>query len=115
MLALVSSFRGLEGEYEEAIRIGGEALAAAEALGLEEFRAAALATRGFARIDLGDDGGIGDLEQSRRVAVGAGALPEAARACNNLGVVLYGRESLRGRSGCWRRRRRFRSERAMWT
>jgi class 3 adenylate cyclase/tetratricopeptide (TPR) repeat protein len=90
VLAQVSSFRGLDGEYEEAIRVAGEALVAADALGLDEVRAAALTTRGFSRMDAGDDAGIGDLEQSRDVALGAGALPEAARACNNLGVVLYG-------------------------
>ncbi|MGH3133893.1 MAG: hypothetical protein ACRDNY_09190, partial [Gaiellaceae bacterium] len=34
--------------------------------------------------------GNGDLEESRRVAIAAGAFLEAARACNNLGVRLYG-------------------------
>ena len=90
VLAQVSSLRGLDGDYEEAIRVGGEALAAAEALGLDEVRANALTTRGFARVDLGDDAGIGDLEESRRLALDAGALREASRACNNLGVALYG-------------------------
>ena len=90
VLAQVSSLRALEGEYEEAIRMAGEALAVAEALGLEDVRAAALTTRGFARNDLGHEDGIRDLEEGRRVALGAGASREASRACNNLGVALYG-------------------------
>ena len=90
VLAQVSSLKGLEGEHEEAIRVAGEALGVAEALGLDDVRAAVLTTRGFARHDLGDDAGIGDLEEGRRLALGAGAPREASRACNNLGVALYG-------------------------
>jgi class 3 adenylate cyclase/tetratricopeptide (TPR) repeat protein len=89
VLAQVASFRGLDGEQEDAIRVGGDALAVAEALGLDEVRAAVLTTRGFARADLGDDAGMDDLELSRQVALDAGALREASRACNNFGVALY--------------------------
>jgi len=90
VLAAVSAFAALEGEDEEAIRIGQDALAAADCLGLEGVRAAVLTTVGSARVELGDDAGLDDLEESRRVAVAGGALREAARACNNLAVTLYG-------------------------
>ena len=89
VLAGASGMHALEGEYEDAIRVGREALAAADRLGLDEVRAAALSTVGYARLGLGDDGGIADLEESRRVALQTGELREAGRACNNLAVVLY--------------------------
>jgi class 3 adenylate cyclase/tetratricopeptide (TPR) repeat protein len=88
--ALVAGFRGLEGDYEEAIRVGRDALAAADALGLEAARAAPLATIGAARVDLGDEAGLADTEEARRVALEAGELLEAARACNNIAVNLFG-------------------------
>jgi len=90
VLAAVSGFRLLEGENEEAISVGRNALDAADRLGLDEVRAAVLTTVGGARAELGDDAGLDDLEESRRVAVGRGALREGARACNNLAVMLYG-------------------------
>jgi predicted ATPase/class 3 adenylate cyclase len=89
VLAAVAGFSMLEGETEQAMRTGREALAVADRLGLDEVRAAALATIGAARIELGDVGGIADLEESGRLAVAAGAALDAARACNNLAVTLY--------------------------
>ena len=90
VLALVAGFRGLEGDHEEAIRVGREALAVADALGLDAARAAPLATIGAARVDLGDEAGAADTEEARRVALEAGELLEAARACNNSAVNLFG-------------------------
>jgi tetratricopeptide (TPR) repeat protein len=90
VLAQVSGFWALEGENEKAIEVGREALAAADGLGLEAVRAAVLTTVGGARTELGEDAGIADLEESRRLAEASGAALEAARACNNLAVVLYG-------------------------
>ena len=89
VLASVSGFRGLDGEFEEAIVIGREAFAAAERLGLDEVRATVLTTIGFARAALGDDSGVADMEESKRIALSCGALREAARAANNLAVELY--------------------------
>jgi tetratricopeptide (TPR) repeat protein len=88
VLAGVSGMHALEGRHEEAIRVGRDALAAADRHGLDEVRAAALTTVGMARAALGDDGGIADLEESRRVALHSGALHEAVRACNNLAMSL---------------------------
>ena len=89
VLAAASGFSLLEGDYDEAMRVGRDALAAAEALGLAEVRAAVLTTVGGARIELGDAAGVGDFEESRRLAEAAGATFDAARACNNLAVALY--------------------------
>ena len=88
-LAGIAGFRLLDGQYQDAIRIGVEALAVADRLGLEEVRAAVLVTVGGARLELGDDAGGDDLEESRRVALRAGTFVEAFRACNNLAVALY--------------------------
>jgi len=53
-IAAASRFRMLAAEEEEAIRLGREALAMAEELGLNDVRAAALNTLGCARVSLGD-------------------------------------------------------------
>ena len=95
VLAQVAGFLALDGDYEQAIRVGREALAAADGLGLETVRAAVLTTVGLARTGLGEDAGIADLDESRRVAESVGATLEAARACNNLAVVLYGNGELK--------------------
>jgi tetratricopeptide (TPR) repeat protein len=75
-------------ENDEAIRIGREALAMAEALGLDELRAHALNNIGVAKINLEDLTGLDDLERSIEIAVAARS-PEAARAYNNLGSVFW--------------------------
>lgn len=95
VLSGVASFRLLDGAFEEAVRVAEEVLEAAPELGLEEIGAAALTTLGGARIELGDEGGVADIEEGRRIAVGRGALREASRACNNLGVILYSVGELR--------------------
>ncbi len=95
VLAEVAAFRMLDGAFEEAVSVAGDVLEAAVPLGLEEVRAAVLTTLGGARIELGDEGGVADIEEGRRVALGRGALREASRACNNLGVILYGVGDLR--------------------
>jgi tetratricopeptide (TPR) repeat protein len=64
VLANVSRFLMLNRKDAEAIRVGREALAMAELLGLEELRAHALNNVGVARFHDGDRGGIADLEHS---------------------------------------------------
>jgi predicted ATPase/class 3 adenylate cyclase len=88
VLSQVARYRMLANENEEAIRIGGEALAMAEALGLEELQAHALDNIGVAKINLEDLTGLDDLERSVEIAVAARS-PEAARAYNNLGVTVW--------------------------
>jgi class 3 adenylate cyclase/tetratricopeptide (TPR) repeat protein len=87
-LAGLASFRYVDGDYEEALRVGLDALAIAEPLGLEEVRASVLTTVGGARLELGDEAGVLDLEESRRIVLRVGASIEGFRACNNLAVVL---------------------------
>jgi len=86
VLSQVSRYRMLADEFADAIRIGGEALAMAERLGLDEFRAHALNNIGTARVSLGDEGGLADLEQAAQLGLAVRS-PEAARALNNLAVA----------------------------
>jgi class 3 adenylate cyclase/tetratricopeptide (TPR) repeat protein len=86
VLSQVARYRMLADEFEDAIRIGSEALAMAERLGLDELRAHALDNIGTSRVSLGDETGISDLERAAELALAVRS-PEAARALNNLGTV----------------------------
>ena len=87
VLSQISRYRMLAGDAEEAIRIGEEALAMAEQLGLDELRAHALNNIGTAKSLSADPEGIGDLQRGLDIAVAARS-PEAARILNNLGAAL---------------------------
>jgi class 3 adenylate cyclase/tetratricopeptide (TPR) repeat protein len=87
VLSELSRYLMLAGENETAIRVGREALAMAEMLGLDDVRARALNNIGSTRCATGDAGGIGDLEQSVAIANALNS-PEVARAYNNLSTVL---------------------------
>ena len=87
VLGQVSRYRMLAGANEEAIQIGGEVLAMAEILDLQELRAHALNNVGTAKVNSGDLGGLDDIERSIEIALAIGS-PEAARACNNLGACF---------------------------
>jgi tetratricopeptide (TPR) repeat protein len=86
VLSRVASSLHVADESEEALRIGREALAIAEALGLADVVVHALTTIGGARCGLGDPGGVADFERSIQTALAANS-PEALRAYNNLAVV----------------------------
>ncbi|HUK44510.1 MAG TPA: AAA family ATPase [Gaiellaceae bacterium] len=88
-IGMASRFRMLDSDDHEAIRIGREALAMAEALGLDEIRAAALNNIGSARSSLGDRGGLDDLAEAARVAAAANAGFELCRAEGNLAAQLW--------------------------
>lgn len=88
VLSQVSRYNALAEESEEAIRVGREALAMAEALGLDEIRAHALDNIAIGKFHLGDLTSIDDLEQSIEIALAARS-PEAARAYNNLGAFVW--------------------------
>jgi class 3 adenylate cyclase/tetratricopeptide (TPR) repeat protein len=94
VLSQVARYRMLAGADEDAIRIGAEALAMAEALGLDELQAHALNNIGTAKIARHDLSGLEDLERSTEVALAARS-PEAARAYNNLGWVALSLGDLR--------------------
>jgi DNA-binding SARP family transcriptional activator len=83
--------QGVAGEYEQAIDFGREALAAAEAHGLDEVRAQALITIGTARANAGDPVGVADVEQGLAIALATNALAASSRAYGNL-AALSGRQ-----------------------
>jgi class 3 adenylate cyclase/tetratricopeptide (TPR) repeat protein len=86
VLSQIARYRMLADELEDAIRIGEEALAMSELLGLEELRAHALDTIGTSRDSLGDERGLAQLEEAAELATRLRS-PEAARALNNISVV----------------------------
>ena len=88
VLSNLSRFRMLADEYEEAIVLGRQALELAERLGLEEIRAHALDNVGVARVNLGDAGGVADLERSIEIALAASSR-ESVRAYMNLGQAYW--------------------------
>jgi class 3 adenylate cyclase/tetratricopeptide (TPR) repeat protein len=98
VLAEVARHRMLVGEYVEAVRIGREAEAMAEELGLDEVLAGALNTVGTARSNQGDQEGRVDVERSLEIALAAGSW-EAQRSYNNLGANLYWSGDLRRATG----------------
>jgi class 3 adenylate cyclase/tetratricopeptide (TPR) repeat protein len=93
-IGTASRFRMLAAEDDEAIRLGLEALAMAEELGLDEVRAAALTNVGSSRMNLGDDQGLADLTEAVRVAGTANAPFELCRAKGNLAARLWERGEL---------------------
>jgi class 3 adenylate cyclase len=88
LLGQVSRHRMLAGEDEAAIRVGADALAMAEELGLEEVRATALDTIGALRVLTGDEGGVEDIERSISIALAANSA-ECVRGYINLASAWY--------------------------
>jgi class 3 adenylate cyclase/tetratricopeptide (TPR) repeat protein len=72
----------------DALRVGQEALALAESLGLDELRAQTLSYIGYARVRLGDASG---LEESQRAVEVADAInsPDRARWLNNCASIEF--------------------------
>ena len=87
VMANVSRFWMLAGRSEDAIRVGQEALAMAEELGLDELRAEALTNIGTSRLWTGDTRGFEDLEQSIAIADAINSV-QSARAYGNLASSL---------------------------
>jgi len=88
VLATAARTRTIGGEPEEGMRLATEALAMAEALGLEELRTHALATIGTTKGYLGDATGAQDLERALELALAANS-PQAGRIANNLAVADF--------------------------
>jgi class 3 adenylate cyclase/tetratricopeptide (TPR) repeat protein len=74
--------------YEAALPLAREALAIAEELDDVSLASHALNTIGLARIDLGDAGGIAELERAVAIAEEGGHLSAAGPALNNLASCL---------------------------
>jgi hypothetical protein len=87
-LAAVTRLRMFTRDSTEAIRVGREALAVANALELHELRADLLVTVGTALWQAGDSSGEDDLERGLDIAIAQGALRVAERAYNNLANVM---------------------------
>ena len=86
VLASRAHFHLAADEAEEAAVAAEEALALADALGLDDLRAHTLSTLGFSRVMTGDLDGLRDLRNSVDVAALANS-PQVARGYNNLASV----------------------------
>jgi class 3 adenylate cyclase len=95
-----SGFLMLGGQFDEAIRVGAEALPLVEALGMEDQRSRLHIVVGSARYGLGDIGGFDQIETGISIAEAAGAFDMVVIGYNNLtsGLLVYGRlaEARRG-------------------
>ena len=94
-LVTLASNLTLSGQHEEAIEVGRQALAVAEARGLDDLRAQAYNYIGVARLIATDLGGVADLEQALGIAVEANSLQTAA-AYGNLASTRCGLGDLAG-------------------
>ncbi|HET9215086.1 MAG TPA: adenylate/guanylate cyclase domain-containing protein, partial [Gaiellaceae bacterium] len=85
-LASRAHFHLASDEAEEAVACARAAVRLAEELSLDELRAHALSTLGFARVMTGDLEGLADLRESVDLAARTSS-PQAPRAYNNLASV----------------------------
>jgi hypothetical protein len=85
VLAFSARIQEIAGAIEHGLRVGRDAYAMAEELGLDELRAHALATIGMAKLDLDDSSGIEEMERAFAIAVSIDS-PVAATTANNLAV-----------------------------
>ncbi|MFN2491068.1 MAG: hypothetical protein ABR529_15325 [Actinomycetota bacterium] len=88
-LAQHCGYQMLDGHFEEAIHIGGEALPLVEELGMEDQRARLHIAVGCARCGLGDPRGLDQIETGIRVAEAAGTVDMLATGYTNLSSELH--------------------------
>jgi class 3 adenylate cyclase/tetratricopeptide (TPR) repeat protein len=88
VLAHVSRFQMLAARTEDAIALGRQALDMAEALGLPSLRATCLNNIGVARVAMGDQDGLRDLEASIAIAEEVNSPWDEARGYLNLASVV---------------------------
>jgi class 3 adenylate cyclase/tetratricopeptide (TPR) repeat protein len=86
-------FLMLGGQFDEAIRVGTDALPLVEALGMEDQRSRLHIVIGSARYGLGDIGGFDQIEAGIAIAEAAGAFDMVVIGYNNLtsGMHVFGR------------------------
>jgi class 3 adenylate cyclase len=94
VLAYIARTRMIAGEPREGLLLAEQAFAMAEALGIDDLRAHALATMGSSKGYLGDPEGIADLERAVEIAVAARS-PQAGTILNNLAVEAFFKLDLR--------------------
>lgn len=83
----LAAFASVSGDHDRALEVGGEALALAAELGLDEIRAESLTYRGHSRLMTGDRRGLADLEEAVELA-DAVSSPGLVRSCANLAASL---------------------------
>ncbi|HUF01675.1 MAG TPA: AAA family ATPase, partial [Gaiellaceae bacterium] len=88
VLASVARTRTIGGDPEQGLRLAALALEMAEALGIDELYAHALATIGIAKGYLGDPTGTRDEERALELAIAANS-PIAGAIANNVGVMAW--------------------------
>jgi class 3 adenylate cyclase/tetratricopeptide (TPR) repeat protein len=88
VLAQSARYAMLGGRYEEAVAVGNDALAMAEALGLGDVACSALNSIGSARGQSGDGAGIAELERAIELGLAAKS-PDTSRAYHNLAVINW--------------------------
>ncbi len=97
-----SRFRMLASDYDEAIRIGTQALEMAESLGLDELRAAVLNNVGAARSMSGHGSeGFAEMRLAAQVARKSGSAFELSRAIGNLASQLWTQGSVSEADRLW--------------
>ena len=87
VLGALSRSEALSGNPEAAIPVGREAVEMASQLGLDELRANVLNTIGMARTQLGDSGGLEEMQESVEIARRINS-PEVVRDLGNLSSFL---------------------------
>ena len=87
VLASAAALAGLAGRSDEALELGRDALALAEALGLDDVRVHVLTTIANARSELGEDPLV-DYERAIEIGLAASS-PETGRAVQNYGVERF--------------------------
>jgi class 3 adenylate cyclase/tetratricopeptide (TPR) repeat protein len=98
----VSRLLMLSAHEEDAIRVGEEGLAMADALGVGEVKAAALINIGAARGALGEDQGLHEIAQGVEVARAANAAFEMCRGMGNLAARRWALGQLAEAERRWR-------------
>ena len=84
----LASSQFLAGAYAEAIAIAERAVTLAERLGLP-VPPRVLGVRGFARAEIGDSGGLAEMEQALALLLEQGVGQQAATLQNNLAIARY--------------------------
>ena len=89
-LTKLSSLRWVEADFQEALAGAERALRLARELDLSA--AYPMGIRGLARCDLGDIGGLADIEQSISASIAEGKIRQASRVQTNLGYTRWAYE-----------------------
>jgi tetratricopeptide (TPR) repeat protein len=99
--AVASRILMLADEREQSIRLGEEAVAMADELGLDEVKANALISLGSSKVALGDKRGLDDIARGADIARAANLTFEANRGSGNLASLLWVRGELERSERLW--------------